>query len=167
MITTKYKVTIEINDKTYVVNVKDPSGSEKIKLEKEAEDKLAPLKQRVEEEKKKAEIDAEIEELANALEINKELIKESKITDKLSLLLENKSLNKRIAELKKEKAGIKEIDIRLASDTLEKLNRYKFDLLISGDDKEALKTACESEGVSFTTLWEEISKEANKEYEKK
>jgi hypothetical protein len=167
MIYTKYRVTVEINDKSYVVSVKDPSGAEKQKLEKEAEDRLAPLRAKVQEEKRKAEIDAEIEELTNTLEINKELIRESKITDKLSLLLESKSLNKKISELKKERANIKELDIRLAGDTLEKLNRYKYEILIAGEDKEALKQACENEGVSFTTLWEEIQKEVSKEYEKK
>jgi hypothetical protein len=167
MIQTKYKTSIEINDKTYVVTVKDPSTAEKIKLEKAAEEKLAPLKENVEEERKKAVIDTQIEEIAYTLEINKEMILESKIADKLSLLLENKSLNKRLSELKKERANIKDVDIKAINDTVEALNKNKFDLLITGEDKQALKNACEDEGVSFTTLWDEIRKEVLKEQEKK
>jgi len=167
MLRTKYNITLEIDDEQFFIEVKEPSKTEKIKLEKHLEDKTSIFKKQIENEKEAETLTIEIEEAEELLNTNKELSRESGIIDKLSLLLENKKLTSKISELKKRRSSIEKIDIKAMNTAFEEVAKEKYEILVSGNDKEKLKEYMKNNGVSYSLLWEEMQKEVLKAHEKK
>jgi hypothetical protein len=168
MIQTKYNITIQLNDDEFKIAVRDPSRKEKQFLEKLAKDKTAIFEDEMKKEREANSLKIELDEAKSLYETNKELLKEGGITNRLATLLENKSLAKKISELETKRASLAiNINAQKIAEAFELVAKEKYELLISGDDKTALLSACEEQGVSLTQLWQEIAGEAAKALEKK
>lgn len=168
MIQTKYDVTVQINDQEFKIAVRDPNRKEKLLLEKTAKDKTAVFENEIKKEKELNELKIELDECKNLFETNKELLRDGGITSRIATLLENKSLAKKISELEKKRASYNiSLNAQKIDEAFESVAREKYDLLISGEDKATLLSACEEYGVSLQQIWQEIAKEAAKAMEKK
>jgi mevalonate kinase len=159
MIKTTYKVAIEIDEKTFNIVVREPKKQDKDELQALSVSHTELFEER-------NDLSANLTKLSEEYEINKQLTKESDLIDKAKLLWEQKKLNKEIYDLQ---AKIKEHDksASSSSETLETLFEKRFDLLVSGTDKEPLRQALDAGGVSYRDLFVEIGNLVIKAKEKK
>jgi hypothetical protein len=106
---------------------------------------------------------SENEEQKSALNKVKTLLK--KAGDKISLLMEQKQLNREIAALR---AAISELNESRDTNNsaLELTYKERFEVLVSGEGKLAVKNIIDNSEVSYTELFEEINRLAI-EYKKK
>jgi len=82
-----------------------------------------------------------------------------KAGDKVSLLLEQKTLNREIAVLRT-KIDELNLDAIGAEDSLELAYKERFELLVSGEGKAAVKNIVENYGILYRQLFEELNKKA-------
>jgi hypothetical protein len=168
MIRTKYDITVQINEQEFRICVRDPNSKEKQLLEKLAREKTAIFEDDIAKEKELNAIKIEIEEIKTLLETNKQLLKEGGITDKIKTLVENKSLAKKLTELEKKRLqNSVNLNSLKISEAFEAVARERYEMLVSGADKNSLRAACEEQGVSLQQLWREIGDEVQKALEKK
>ena len=158
-IVTLIPVSITIDDVDFNVTARDPS-------KKELEAINAPLAGFFEEEEIYKEVVYELEMLKREFTLNKQMSAESSATDKMSLFVENKKLNREIFTKNKERdtlrKGLDKHDKEFA-----KAHEKRFDLVISGDDKEKLRDKIINSSISFNELFEYIAKTVAAEREKK
>ncbi|MGE4510643.1 MAG: hypothetical protein AB7D43_06050 [Sulfurimonadaceae bacterium] len=150
MIKTKYDVAIMIDEREFNVVLSEPKKQDKEELKALSESRLESFKMR-------DALSAKLAEKTEEYELNKQLLKESGIVDKAKLLWEQKELNRELHTLRKE---INDLDAGSASidEALESLFKKRFDLLVSGADKEALKSVVETHGVAYKELFVELGK---------
>lgn len=72
-----------------------------------------------------------------------------------------------IDALREELTSLKDIDLNAINDELEEALSFKNNLLIFGDDKERLLKTLKNKGICNQKFWEVLSKEIQKEQEKK
>lgn len=159
MIKTQYDIEIQIDSENFSVTLKEPNSAQR--------EELAELsKERIGLYEKRSELVAAQDEKNGEFAINKELISCSTIVDKLPLLFEQKKINSEINKLKRE---VEQVDKSLkdASTVLGSLYAKRFDLLVSGAGKGALKKVVEEKGISYLLLFENFSKLAGEAKEKK
>ncbi len=162
---TKYKVDFIIDDEVFKIEVKDPSFQEKKELENltaKSKEKLANFNII---NAKKQTILNKIEYKKELIEINKELLKSSE--NKSEILKENRKFLQDIDALREELTSLKDIDLNAINDELEEALSFKNNLLIFGDDKERLLKTLKNKGICNQKFWEVLSKEIQKEQEKK
>lgn len=162
---TKYKVDFIIDDEVFKIEVKDPSFQEKKELENltaKSKEKLANFNII---NAKKQTILNRIEYKKELIEINKELLKSSE--NKSEILKENRKFLQDIDALREELTSLKDIDLNAINDELEEALSFKNNLLIFGDDKEKLLKTLKNKGICNQKFWEVLSKEIQKEQEKK
>lgn len=159
MIKTKYDVAIMIDEREFNVVLCEPKKQDKEELKALSESRLESFKMR-------DALSAKIAEKTEEYELNKQLLKEVGLVDKAKLLWEQKELNRELHTLRKE---ISDLDAGSASidEALESLFKKRFDLLVSGADKEALKSVVETHGVAYKELFLELGKLVAEAKEKK
>lgn len=159
MIKTKYDVTIAIDEREFNVVLSEPKKQDKEELKALSESRLETFKMR-------DALSAKLAEKTEEYELNKQLLKEVGLVDKAKLLWEQKELNRELHTLRKE---INDLDAGSASidEALESLFKKRFDLLVSGADKEALKSVVETHGVAYRELFVELGKLVAEVQEKK
>jgi len=159
MIKTKYDVTIAIDEREFNVVLSEPKKQDKEELKALSESRLETFKLR-------DALSAKLAEKTEEYELNKQLLKEVGLVDKAKLLWEQKELNRELHTLRKE---LGDLDAGSASidEALESLFKKRFDLLVSGADKEALKSVVETHGVAYRELFVELGKLVAEEREKK
>ena len=159
-IKTKYPVTIEIDDKSFSVSV-----SQQVTSSQESELKEVFTQNRENFEKIDS-LQNPLNELLEEFDINKLILKHGTVVEKVSVMFEQKSLNKKIFQLQKEIAELDRDSLSL-SKAMEKLYEKRFDLLVSGADKLKLKEEANSIGLSYQALFNEFAKEIQEVEEKK
>ncbi|MFV0481845.1 MAG: hypothetical protein ACK5LP_07665 [Campylobacteraceae bacterium] len=167
MLRTKFDVSILIDDQEFKIEVKEPSKKETILLQNITKEKTSFFNNDDANKKRRIEIDIEIEEAESLLEANKEMLLEIGTMGRFKILQENKILSSKIASLKKEKNSIPAIDIMEINKAFDDVMRYKYDLLVYGQQKDLLKNYIEERGITFVALWNELQNEISKAYEKK
>lgn len=159
MIKTQYDIEIQIDSENFSVTLKEPNPAQREELAELSKENVGLYE-------KRAELATTLKEKNGEFEINKELISCSSLVDKLTLLFEQKKINAEINKLKRE---IEQVDKSLkdASSVLDSLYAKRFDLLVSGAGKGALKKVVEEKGISYLLLFENFSKLAGEAKEKK
>lgn len=148
-------ITVEIEDKLFKIKVKDatPSDMEEIqKVSQEAESNRKAL----------TKIFGELSEVEEAMKINDGLLEtQDGVINKAKLWLEQKELSK---EKKRLKALLKELPEEI--DYSESFKK-RFELLVDGEEKEALVEEIKKRGISYEIVVNEINDLLNKEKKKK
>lgn len=159
MIKTKYDVKIAIDEREFNVVLSEPTKRDKEELKALSESRLGTFKAR-------DALSAKLAEKSEEYELNKQLLKEVGLVDKAKLLWEQKELNRELHTLRKE---IGDLDAGSASidEALELLFKKRFDLLVGGADKDALKSTVEMHGVAYRELFLELGKLVVEAKEKK
>jgi hypothetical protein len=163
MIKTKYDVAIMIDEREFNVVLSEPNKQDKEELKAISESRLESFKMR-------DALSAKLTEKTEEYELNKQLIKdvgfEVNLGVKAKLLWEQKELNRELHTLRKE---ISDLDAGSASidEALESLFKKRFDLLVSGADKESLKSVVETHGIAYKELFIELGKLVVEAKEKK
>lgn len=159
MIKTRYEIELEIDDTKFKVTLNEPNAAQKDEMKVLAVESSAVYE-------KRDALQSSLSEKKEEFEVNKLLVKESGVIDKVKLLLEQKSLNKEIFALKRD---IDEIDKNTISinESIETLFAKRFELLIGGPDKTALKKVIEEKGINYRVIFETLSKLALDTKEKK
>lgn len=158
MITTEYKINLQIDDEVFELEIKDPSKKEKQALEAKANQSMKALNEL-------QNLNDELSLNESIIKTNSDLIKQNSTLDKTKLLLENKELLIKNAAIKKDLSNLQNQDDISAN--LERLFRLRSELFISGGDKERLFKTLDEKGVKYENLWEHLNKEILKENEKK
>lgn len=169
MIKTEYKIVLEIDDEVFNLVVKEPNLKERKELEAKAENQKAKFAELEVKAKRESALNAKINEINETIAINKELIKESKLSERITLLLENKKLIKEKANLVKELGDLNEATniINDINADLESLFSFKIDLLIFGDDRERFLATIKNKGISSRLVWDSINEALRTAQEKK
>lgn len=169
MIKTEYKIVLEIDDEVFNLVVKEPNLKERKELEAKAENQKAKFAELEAKAKRESVLNAKINEINETITINKELIKESKLSEKITLLLENKKLIKEKANLVKELGDLNEATniINDINADLESLFSFKIDLLIFGDDRERFLATIKNKSISSRLVWDSINEALRTAQEKK
>lgn len=169
MIKTEYKIVLEIDDEVFNLVVKEPNLKERKELEAKAENQNAKFAELEAKAKCESALNAKINEINEIIAINKELIKESKLSERITLLLENKKLIKEKANLVKELGDLNEATniINVINADLESLFSFKIDLLIFGDDKERFLATIKNKSISSRLVWDSINEALRTAQEKK
>lgn len=154
MLKTEYKVNLQIDDKEFLLTVKDPDLKDKKALEIKTNEQKEELEKLDKQRLKFEENLKEIEYKQRILNVNEELLSDPNFATKTEILLENKNLIKEINSLKKE---LKEPNYDNLSKKLEELLEYKSRLLISGEQKEEFLNVVANKAISHKLIWEEIS----------
>jgi len=159
MIKTKYDVTIAIDEREFNVVLSEPKKEDKEALKALSESRFESFKMR-------DALSAKISEKTEEYELNKQLLKEVGLVDKAKLLWEQKELNRELHTLRKE---LSDLDTQSTSidEELEEIFKKRFDLIVSGTDKETLKNMVEIHGVAYRDLFTELGKLVAKAQEKK
>jgi len=148
-------ITVEIEDRLFKIKVKDatPSDMEEIqKVSQEAESNRKAL----------TKIFGELSEVEEAMKINDGLLEtQDGVINKAKLWLEQKELSK---EKKRLKALLKELPEEI--DYSESFKK-RFELLVDGEEKEALVEEIKKRGISYEIVVNEINDLLNKEKKKK
>lgn len=160
MIKTRFDISLEIDEKPFSVTVNDkPNQAQKQELEEISDKYSAEFAVR-------ETLQFELEEKTNEFDINKSILEHGSVLEKSSVWLVQKSLNKEIFALK---AKLKELNKNISKlyELLEDGYRKRFDLLVSGVDKIALKKEITDKSISYQSLFEAMGKLIIKEEEKK
>ncbi|NOQ31517.1 MAG: hypothetical protein GQ570_10370 [Helicobacteraceae bacterium] len=159
MIKTRYPIALEIDDQPFSIVVNEPTKAQQKKIG-DIFDKSAL------EHSKRDSLQSELNETQNEFDINKQILSEDDVNDRHSILLEQKAHNKRIPQILKD---ITELDKTLTnmSETLNEAFAKRFDLLVSGNDKAALKKEIETKNINYQVLFNAISELVKKEKVKK
>lgn len=167
MIKTKYFVNLAINESEFELEVREPNLTEKKELELRAANSGEKIKSLENLAKKENALNIRIAEINELISVNKELLRQLSISDKITLLNENKALikergekQKELSELEDNKNLISEIE-----NDLESVFEFKTQTLISAGT-EFYKTLRQN-NISFRTLWEHLDVLISKEREKK
>lgn len=169
MIKTEYKIVLEIDDEVFNLVVKEPNLKERKELEAKAENQKVKFAELEAKAKRESALNAKINEINETIAINKELIKESKLGERITLLLENKKLIKEKANLVKELGDLNEATniINDINADLESLFSFKIDLLIFGDDRERFLATIKNKSISSRLVWDSINEALRTAQEKK
>jgi len=148
-------ITVEIEDKSFHIKVKDatPSDMEEIqKVSEKAESNRKAL----------TKIFGQLSDVEEAMKINDGLLEtQDGVINKAKLWLEQKELSKEKKRLKMELKELpEEIDY---SESYKK----RFELLVDGEDKTALELEMKKSGISYEIVVNEINDLINKEKKKK
>ena len=160
MIQTKFPITVEIDDKSFSVDV-----SEKMSSTQQEELQAITDKHQSNFEQKDS-LRAELLEAQEEFEINKHILSDGKVVDRLKVMFEQKSLNKKIFNLKKDIADSSKDSIGLDK-AIEELFEKRFDLSVRGADAAALKKEISELNIGFQTIFQEFSELIKEAKEKK
>ncbi len=159
-IKTKYSITIEIDDKPFSIVVSN-------KLTSIQQDELDEVTQKHQQSfEKRDSLGAELNEAIEEFEINKHILADADVIEKVKVVFEQKSLNKKIFRLKKEISEL-EKNITSVSKAMEELFAKRYELGVNGADKVSLKKEIVDAGIGFGVIFSEIADEINKAKEKK
>lgn len=143
-IVTTFEIEVKIDNTPFTVVASSPSKEAKEELENSAEGLISMQTRR-------ADIFAELEYLQKDYELNEEILKHSSLIDKAKGYLQQKERNDKIYALQKEaKALTKELEE--LNITLEDIHAKRFELLIGGRDKAALKAEVLQKNIPFMEL---------------
>lgn len=166
MIKTKYEIQFSIDDDKFDIVVREPNRGEKKELDLKSQNAKSILDKMQSLADKETELNSELLSVQNEIEINKEIIANAEIKDKITLLWENKKLNKRIGEIKSEIKNLgnsekllKDFDI-----ALEESFKFKTSLLI--ENSEFIKFINDN-AISHKLVWEVLNQKIIKAQEKK
>ncbi|MGB3751873.1 MAG: hypothetical protein WA945_09925 [Arcobacteraceae bacterium] len=159
MIKTKFNISIEIDDKPFSISVQEPTKKQVEEMQ-EVSNKYKGEYEKLDASKN------ELKEAQNEFDINKQILEYGKVTEKASVWMEQKKLNKKIFTLKPQITE-SERTITSISKMIEELLEKRFDLLVGGADKTSLKKECDDKGISFETIIAAIGKLVEKQKEKK
>ena len=157
MIKTNHKVVLEIDNNAYSVVISEPSKKQ-IKELKDSTLGKAKLYE------KRDSLQRKLNEKEEEYSINKSILQVSSLVDKLSVWLEQKTLNKEISKFK-EDLFEQDKDLQSIGDAHEEILGKRFDTLVSCDKQEGLKEEIEEKGISYQVIFSalgELIKESQK-----
>lgn len=161
MLKTRYEVTIELNEKKFVIVVSQLSAAQSELLKKES-------KKDEDVQKKYNSIHAQYQNILSISTLNVEMLKELKDGDKekLKILAEQKSLFVKSAALLKE---LHTLEGKLPDQEVknENIARQKFNYVVSGENKEALEQAILDSGLTFVKFNGYLNQLIKEAHEKK
>ncbi|MDD5212415.1 MAG: hypothetical protein PHV62_08355 [Sulfuricurvum sp.] len=149
-ISTRTSVEISIDEDTFHVVISDLDSSQKVEMNKRAEELEAVT----------ADI-RKVSSLMDDIETNKQLIACVGVVEKAKLLWENKEIKRNITELQK-KVSDANLD-KMYSDSLMR----RLELTLSGEDKPNLMAAIKSKSIDPQVIIEKIGKQIEEEKKKK
>ncbi|DAB36616.1 MAG TPA: hypothetical protein CFH80_03945 [Sulfurospirillum cavolei] len=167
MIETRFEVPVTINGTVFNVTVRELRPAEKKALEKIGEEQKGLLEEQSAKERKSEENAIALQEAQHALEVTREILTLVELKDKLALFIEIKKIGFEIARLKRERLSLERSDFTKANDALERIFKEKFNFIIGGDNKEALKNTIEECNVSYQSVFAEINAEIEEQTKKK
>jgi len=159
-IKSKYPIKISIDDKPFsIVACQMMTASQKDELS-EVTDKHS------ESFEKRDSLQLEITSYKEEFEINKHILSHGKVTQIVAVMFEQKTLNQDIFRLEKE---MRELDKNIVSlnKAMEEIYERRFDLSVSGADKDALKKEMQTIGLSYQAIISEINGQVKEAKEKK
>ncbi len=167
MIETRFEVPININGSIFNVIVRELRPAEKKTLEKIGEEQKKILEEQSAKDRKKEENAIALQEAENALEVNREMLGLVDLKDRLPLFVEIKKLGFEIGGLKRERLNLDRSDFTKANDALERIYKEKFNFVVEGEEKDALREMVVECNISFQTLWGAIDHEISEQTKKK
>ncbi|WP_455756474.1 hypothetical protein [Sulfurimonas sp.] len=160
MIKTRYPIKIEIDDKSFEIVVPALMTSTQ-------KDEISAVRDKhLNDYEKRDAVQLELNEANETFEINKHILDHGKIVEKAKTMFEQKTLNKKIFELKRELAQIDKTIPDLSKLT-EELCEKRFEVAVTGSDKSALKEYLAETGVSYQLLFSEFNEKVEEAKEKK
>jgi len=148
MIKTKHMTELEIDENKFSITVSEPTKAQRDELSliskdyQVAIDEIRPLQ-------------VQLNELMEEFTINKEILAHAIVIEKLKVVFEQKALYKEILRIQKE---LKTIDKNYIdfSVTVSNFFSKKFDFMVSGEGKDALKKEMQDKEISYQTIVEVI-----------
>lgn len=159
-IRTNYLITITVDDLPYKLTVRDANKKDEAEIDQWREKSTKNFA-------KRDEILSELTEKRDTYKFNNIILTDEKYEGSVSALcIEQKKLNEDIHKLNRDLIQ-EEKKIEPLNDILESLMKKRFDLLVSGDEKDAFKNIIEENGISYTFIAEVMGKKIQEEKEKK
>lgn len=158
-ILTKYPIEIEVDETPFNIVVSEPNKQQK----EELKEIIAKSRQLY---SKRDAIKISLSEKEEEFEINKHILKDGKKSQRVEVMLEQKKLIKYIF---KEKSELIECDNGIVSvdKTIENIFSKRYDILISGQDKESLKDEIDKKAIPYQVFFDSIAELIVKAKEKK
>lgn len=143
-IKTTHNIELEIDEKKFAITVSTLTKAQRDELNEiakgffEVADKQRPIQ-------------AEINELAEEYAINKEILAHANVIEKLKVVFEQKSLYKQILAKQQELKDVEGASTDFSASYSSFFSK-KFDLIVSGEGKAALKKEMEDKEISYQTI---------------
>lgn len=155
---TTFAIVMSIDNKEFSVTASAPSKKDKEALEKIGDKNLSLQRERLS-------LQEELEYLKRDYSINEAILDDAPIVQRAKGYMEQRECNNKIHALYKD---IQEVNdaLGLSDNSLESIHAKRFDLIVSGEDKSALKQEIVDKGISFIDVSAYIAKLIESEKEK-
>lgn len=158
-IKSKYDLPVEVDGVTYPIIVCNANKEQKDELDAVVDKNRGLFA-------KQDEIQADLTESEEEFAVNKHILAHGKITDIVSVMFEQKTLNKKIFKLRKELEETKK-DLISVGEAIENIFKVRYKLLVYGESKATLAKELDKKSIPYRTLFDSIEKLIENEHEKK
>jgi len=167
MIKIHTKVPVDVDGSIFNLTVRDVFPDEKKILEQIAKEQKEHIEEEKVKERKKTKNEIALQEAEDTLAVNKKILGLIDPKGRLSLLVEIKKLGIEVGKLKLERLDLEDPNYTKANDALERIYKEKFNFVVGGEEKEALKKMASEHNISFQRIWEEIDDGITEQNKKK
>lgn len=161
MLKSRYPITVCVDDKEFNIEVANETPVIKKRF-------MNLFKTDDKDVLKRGKLQDKLDRSQNNFKLNIEILSEVEEKERAAILREQKELNNTIFDTKEALTKLpKREENEDINAKLEEHNLYAYEQLVSGTDKESLKTYCLENGISFGELWGEFNKLKKEAKEKK